>query len=75
MTNYVTITSDKSRKKAYLLCLFGGILGLHRFYVGKTGTGILYACTAGGFIVGWLYDLRKIKKKEFTDNVGMPLRR
>lgn len=33
--------SEKSRLVALLLCLFVGYLGIHRFYVGKTGTGIL----------------------------------
>jgi len=33
--------SEKSRLAATLLCLFLGLLGIHRFYVGKIGTGIL----------------------------------
>lgn len=33
--------SEKSRLAALLLCLFLGVLGIHRFYVGKIGTGIL----------------------------------
>ena len=36
MANYVTITSDKSKIVALLLCVFLGILGFHRFYVGQS---------------------------------------
>ena len=42
----------------YLLCLFfGGYLGLHYYYVGKIGKGILYTCTAGLFMIGWIADI------------------
>ncbi|MBQ3755018.1 MAG: TM2 domain-containing protein, partial [Clostridia bacterium] len=40
-------TSPKSRLVATLLCFFLGGLGIHRFYVGKVGTGILYLFTGG----------------------------
>ncbi len=33
--------SDRSRLAAALLCFFLGVFGVHRFYVGKVGTGIL----------------------------------
>lgn len=42
----------------YLLCLFfGGYLGLHYYYLGKIGKGILYTCTAGFFMIGWIADI------------------
>ncbi len=42
---------------AWLLLIFLGYLGIHRFYMGKILTGILYLCTGGFFVIGWLYDL------------------
>ncbi|MBT6207622.1 MAG: TM2 domain-containing protein, partial [Francisellaceae bacterium] len=52
-----TKKSIKSGKLALLLCLFGGCLGLHRFYIAKIGTGILMLLTFGGFGVWTLIDL------------------
>lgn len=51
------LISPKSRIVALLLCFFFGVFGVHRFYVGKAGTGILYLLTAGGFGIGWLIDM------------------
>ena len=41
---------------AWLLLTFLGIFGIHRFYLGKWGTGILYLLTGGLFLIGILYD-------------------
>ena len=40
----------------FLLCLFGGYLGLHKFAEKKTGLGVLYLCTMGLFGIGWMID-------------------
>ena len=50
-----------------LLCIFVGGAGIHRFYAGKIGTGILYLFTGG---IGWLIDLVKIATGKFTDKNG-----
>ncbi len=73
-TNYVTNSSDKKRRTALVLCLFGGMIGLHQFYVGRIGKGMLYLCTMGLFMFGWFRDLLKIINRTFTDNMGNPLR-
>ncbi len=42
---------------AWLLITFGGYLGLHRFYLGKIWTGILWFLTGGLLTFGWGWDL------------------
>lgn len=49
-------TSSKSRIVAILLWFFLGILGIHRFYLGYFGMGILYLLTGGLCGIGWLID-------------------
>ncbi len=71
--NYVVVTSHKSRLVALLLCLFIGCLGIHRFYVGKIGTGLLWLFTGGLFGIGALIDLIMIICGNFRDCAGAPL--
>ena len=47
----------KTTLSAYLLWLFFGLIGVHRFYVGHRGWGIAYLLTLGLFGIGWLVDL------------------
>lgn len=74
MANYQTSTSDKNKDTAFWLCLFGGFLGLHQYYVGNIGKGLLYTFTFGLFCIGWIKDLISILLGSFRDNVGAPLR-
>lgn len=63
-------TANKKKNIALILCLFGGYFGLHHFYVGKIGMGILYLCTVGLFCIGWIVDVAKLITGEFKDKYG-----
>jgi TM2 domain-containing membrane protein YozV len=66
--------SKRSRGVALGLCFFGGVFGLHRFYVGKVQTGVAMIVTFGGLGIWWLYDLVLIAAGEFRDADDVPLR-
>ena len=63
--------SPKSRLVALLLCFFLGTLGIHRFYVGKIGTGILMIITLGLFGIWTFIDLIIIIVGAFKDKQGL----
>jgi TM2 domain-containing membrane protein YozV len=76
VTNVQGNVSSYSRTTALILCIFLGAFGAHRFYVGKSGTGVailfLTLCTGLGSI--WaLVDLIMIITGSFTDNFERPL--
>ena len=77
MANYVTSTSDKSKKTALLLCILFGwfpfISNCYYWYVGRRG-GLLRALTVNYLWIGWIMDIVKIATGGFVDNVGAPLR-
>lgn len=62
--------SPKSRVVALFFCLLLGVIGVHRFYVGKIGTGILMALTLGGLGIWALIDLILIAAGSFRDKEG-----
>ena len=74
MANYVTNTSDKSKLVALILCIFLGYLGVHYFYVGRIGRGVVALLTFNFIGIGWFFDIIKIATGGFKDNVGVPLR-
>ena len=53
----------KNKWVAFLLCLFLGFLGAHKFYEGKYLMGVVYIFTFGLFIIGWVIDLIAILMK------------
>ena len=59
--NYTTIL---------LLTIFLGFFGIHRFAVGKVGTGIAYFFTYGVFFIGWIVDIISVATGSFADKQG-----
>jgi hypothetical protein len=64
------IPSPKSRGVAFALAALLGPFGAHRFYVGKTGTGVLMLCSVGGLGLWYLYDLIIVAGGSFRDRDG-----
>jgi TM2 domain-containing membrane protein YozV len=62
--------SEKSRGVALALAGVLGVFGAHRFYVGKTGTGLLMLCTLGGVGLWYIYDLIVVAGGSFRDAQG-----
>lgn len=76
MTTTATQAGQKSWVVTLVLCLLLGMLGAHRFYTGKIGTGIVQILTIGGFFGIWvLIDLIMILIGKFTDKDGHALAR
>ena len=63
----------KSKWVAFFLCLFLGYFGIHYFYTGKIGMGILYLLTLGLFGIGWIVDIVRILVGSFRDRYGRNL--
>lgn len=62
--------SEKLILPAAVLCFFFGFLGVHRFYVGKIGTGILQLLTFGGLGIWAFIDFILIVVGSFRDSDG-----
>jgi TM2 domain-containing protein len=69
------VGGDRNWIAAAFLCAFLGSWGVHRFYTGKIGTGILQLLTFGGFGIWSLVDYILILMGEFRDSNGMLLNR
>ncbi len=65
--------SPKSRGVALILVMLLGFLGIHRFYVGKVVSGLLYLFTGGFFFIGVVIDFLRILLGSFSDHQGKPL--
>jgi TM2 domain-containing membrane protein YozV len=66
-------TDGKDWLTTLLLCLFVGGLGIHRFYTGHTGIGIVQLLTLGGCGIWTIIDLIMIVTNSFKDKAGNPL--
>ena len=63
-------TSEKSGIACLLFLIFLSPFGIHRMYVGKVGTGILFLLTMGGLGIWWLVDLILLIVGAFSDSDG-----
>ncbi len=68
------MNSEKGFVPTLLLCFFLGTFGVHRFYVGKVGTGVLMLLTFGGLGIWALIDFIMIAVGSFTDKEGRPIK-
>lgn len=66
--------SSKSWIATFLLCFFFGCFGVHRFYVGKVGTGILWLITGGWLGIGAFIDTIVILCGGFKDGNGLSIK-
>lgn len=71
----VTGDSPASRLVALILCILLGFLGIHRFYVGKWGTGLLMLLTGGLLGIWVIVDIILIAVGAFRDKQGRPVLR
>ncbi|MBR4989510.1 MAG: TM2 domain-containing protein [Bacteroidaceae bacterium] len=72
--NNGTESVNKNWLVVLLLCFFLGGLGVHRFYVGKMGTGVAQLLTCGGCGIWALIDFVMILTGNFTDANGNPIK-
>lgn len=73
LSSSTAIDKQKLGTTALVLCILFGMLGVHRFYVGKTWTGIMMLVT-GGFLGVWVViDLISITRNKFEDKNGNEL--
>ncbi|MDK2980139.1 MAG: hypothetical protein PWQ55_486 [Chloroflexota bacterium] len=65
--------SNRSKWITFLICLYSGFFGGHRFFTGHIKLGILYLFTGGLFCVGWVFDLIQILTGTYVDKNGRKL--
>ena len=62
--------SNRNWNTALLLSILMGIFGADRFYVGRTGLGILKLVTFGGYFVWWVMDVILLLQGRMKDDLG-----
>jgi len=69
--------SRKEKETALILAVLGvfGVAGIHRFYTGKIGTGILWLLTGGLLYIGTIVGIVKIANGNFRDKEGAVIRK
>ncbi len=72
--SYPSAVSPKNWLVTVLLSFFLGGFGVHRFYVGKVGTGILMLLTCGGVGVWAIIDFIMVLVGAFKDSDGLPVK-
>ena len=65
------VSGDIEYTTAWILLTFLGLFGVHRMYMGKWLTGIMYLCTGGLFLVGWAYDFCTLNQQIDEKNRGV----
>ena len=75
LLNSSSSTNSSDWLTLFLLTFFVGVLGVHRFYTGKIGTGFLMLITLGGFGVWFLVDLILVVTGQFTNKDGQKIPR
>ncbi len=60
----------KSYNLSWILLTFLGVFGIHRFYLGKWVTGLIWLLTCGLFLLGLLYDLWTLNEQVDDVNSG-----
>ena len=75
LLNSTSSTTSTDWLTLFLLTFFLGVLGVHRFYTGKIGTGFLMLITLGGFGVWFLVDLILVVTGQFTNKEGQKIPR
>ncbi len=60
---------EKNYTLGWVLLTFTGFLGLHRFYMGKIGTGLIYLFSLGLFGIGIIYDYWTLNEQISSANL------
>jgi len=68
------VAGPKDYSLAWILLTFLGVFGVHRFYLGKWGTGILYLVTLGIFGIGLIYDFWTLNSQISELNISKQVR-